>query len=601
MSLTLALQNALSGLNTSQAALQVISNNVANVNTEGYSRKITTPTSRVIDVTGAGVELSEISRVVDERLLLDMRRNLSSLGTAQTRASYYSRIQDQFGSPGDNSSISNTLTDFSTALQSLSATPESSTLQTQAVSAAVSVAKQLNKLSAEIQFMRLDADKEIAAKIQFVNGQLQIIADLNQKIERETALGQTVPELEDARDLALNKLSGMIEANYFKRSTGEVVVVLPDGRVLADKQAATLSHTPAGGMGPTISYAGGSIDGIWHNGVDFTNSIPGGEIKGLIEMRDSVLPNLQAEIDRLTEVLRNEINALHNAGTSLPAANSLTGTRSFTAPTTDTISTTAGVRIAVVDQAGNFVSYFDLAAGSYTVKDIEVAIDTNLAGFASSTSGVNSPLSIQATSATNGIAIVDLGDQTVTHTDGTTTYKGFSNYFGLNDLFVTAGNVQGDSPSGISQLIAVRGDIVSNHALFSRGALNSSTAAPLPLAGEPGIAPGDNSVIQKLADKFLEKLSFTPAGGLSLSNTTLAGYAAEILSANSVAASVVEDDVGFRTTLSQELSFRNSSISAVNLDEELSNMILYQNTYAATARIITMVDELFDILTNIVR
>ena len=601
MSLTLALQNALSGLNTSQAALQVISNNVANVNTEGYSRKVAAPTSRVIDGTGAGVELGEISRIVDERLLLDMRRNLSSLGTAQVRASYYSRIQDQFGNPGDNASISGTLTDLSTALQSLSATPESSTLQTQAVSAAVSVAKQLNKLSAEIQAMRLDADKEIATKIQFVNGQLQIIADLNQKIERATALGQTTPELEDARDRALNNLSSMIEARYFKRTTGEVVVVLPDGSVLADKTAAKLGHTPAGGMAPAISYAGGAIDGIWHNGVDVTNSIAGGEIKGLIEMRDSVLPNLQAEIDRLTEVLRNEINALHNAGTGLPAANSLTGTRSFTAPTTDTISTTAGVRIAVVDQAGNFVSYFDLAAGSYTVKDIEVAIDTNLAGFASSTTGVNGPLSIQATSATNGIAIVDLGDQTVTHTDGKTTYKGFSNYFGLNDLFVTAGNVQGDSPTGMSPLIEVRGDIVGNHALLSRGALNSSTATPLPLAGEPAVTRGDNSVIQKLADKFLERLSFTPAGGLSLSNTTLAGYAAEILSANSVAASVVEDDVGFRTTLSRELSFRSSSISGVNLDEELSNLILYQNTYTATARIISVIDELFDVLTDIVR
>ena len=224
--------------------------------------------------------------------------------------------------------------------------------------------------------------------------------------------------------------------------------------------------------------------------------------RGLIEARDQILPDLQAEIDRLTQVLRDELNAVHNAGTGLPPAGTLTGTRSFADPTTDTISFTANVRIAVVDQQGDFVSYFDLTAGSYTISDVMGQINVNLGSFANTTVSVDGPVAISATAATNGIAIVDLGTQTVTHTDGSTTFSGFTNYFGLNDLFVTPGNVQGDSDAGISVLIKIRDDIVSTPSRLSRGALDSNTTAPLPAAGESAVGPGDNSIIQQLADKF---------------------------------------------------------------------------------------------------
>ncbi len=601
MSLTIALQNALSGLSTSQTALQVISNNVVNVNTEGYSRKIVNPISRTLEGRGAGVELSDISRIVDERLLNDMRINLSSLGTARVLDSIYSRIQDQFGTPASNSSISGTLTNLSTAMQALAATPESSTLQSQTIRTAIAVAKQLNSMSTEVQALRLVADREITSKIQFINGQLDIIADLNVKIERELAVGQPTSEMEDIRDQALNELSNLIEFSQFKRATGAIVVVLSNGAILADKSTHPLSHTPAGAMGPQISYPGSGIGSISHNGKDITTAITGGELKGLIEARDQILPDLQAEIDRLTQVLRDELNAVHNAGTGLPPANTLTGTRTFADPTADTISFTADVRIAVVDQQGDFVSYFDLAAGSYTISNVMGQINLNLGSFANATVSANGPLAISATAATNGIAIVDLGTQTVTHTDGSTTFSGFSNYFGLNDLFVTPGNVQGDSNAGISALIKVRDDIVSTPSRLSRGALDSNTTAPLPAVGEAAVGSGDNSIIQQLADKFLEDLSFASAGGLALTPATLAGYGAEVLSANSVAAAVVQNDLAFRDTLSQEIAFRSQSISGVNLDEEMSNLILYQNTYKATARIITVIQDLFDVLQGILR
>lgn len=595
MSLTIALQNALSGLQTNEAMIQVISNNVTNANTEGYTRKVSQPNSVIVAGDGRGVEPGVLERVVDERLLADLRTTLAALGDAGAQEFYYSRILDQFGTLSSDSTLGAAITDMATAMQALVASPESSAHRNEVVSAAVALANQLNKMSQQIQTLRFDADRDISSKIELINSELEKVADLNSQIESGQALGSSTAELEDFRDQALMKLSKLIDIRTFKRTTGEIVVTLPDGRVLAGKVANLLSHTPAGALSADISYATGGITPILSGPVDITTLIKSGEIHGIIEARDTILPNLQLQIDKLTEVLRNEINQLHNDGTSLPPPNGLTGTRTFAQPATDTITLSAGVRIAVVDGSGKFAAHYDLAAGTYTIKQIETAINTNLSGFATAAAGTNGPFSLTASKSTNGIAIVDLGSQTVTHTDTTTTYSGFSNYLGLNDFFVTPTRVQGESTSGLSGFIKVRDDIVANPAFLARGALVSTTS-PTPKAGDPAVTLGDASVAQKIADKFFEDLQFAKSGNLPLTTTSLAGYASEILSTTAVSASAAERTATFKETLFQELSFRNESTSGVNVDEELRNMVLYENAYAATARVIQVADDLLEIL-----
>jgi len=598
MSLSIALQNALSGLQTNEAMIQVISNNVTNANVEGYTRKISQPTSLTLAGEGRGVEAANLTRVVDERLLADLRTTFAAFGAAQAQDFYYTRILDQFGTLANNTTLGSMITDLATAMQSLAVSPDSSAHRTQVVSAALELARQLNDMSQQIQTLRFDADRDITTKINVINGELEKIAELNAQIASAQALGGSSANLEDFRDQALNKLSELIDIRYFRRTSGEIVVTLPDGRVLADSVAHPLSHTPAGALSPDITYAGGGIGPILSGPNDITASIKSGELHGIIEARDTILPDLQAEIDKLTQMLRDEINALHNTGTSRPPPNTLTGTRTFAQPASDTITFSAAVRIAAVDADGNFVAHYDLAAGTYTVKQIETLINANLAGYATASISTNGPLSIAASNSANGIAIVDLSDQTVTHTDGATTYAGFSNYFGLNDLFVTPTRVQGDSIPGIAGMIQVRGDIVKDPALLARGALVSTTS-PAPKAGDLGVALGDASVAQNIADRFLAALAFSATGNLPLTATSLAGYASEILSTTAVSASSAAKTAMFKETLFHEILFRTESISGVNIDEELRNMVLFENAYAATARVIQVVDDLFDILLGI--
>ncbi len=600
MSLSVALSNALSGLQTSQSVIQVISNNVTNANTEGYTRKSADPVSRTILGIGQGVSASDISRVVDERLISSLRSTMSAEGSAKSLSYYYNEIINQFGTLTDNSSLGAKLSDLTTTLQNLAAAPESSVHRLGAINDAVAVAKKLNDLSARVQTLRHDADKEISNKVLVINGELQKIADLNTQIETAKAKGDPTADLEDLRDQAINTVSGLVDIRYFARTSGAVVVTLADGRTLADTRANTLSHSASSALSPDILYPGVGITPILLNGTDITTIVQSGELKGLIDARDSVLPNIQTEIDNLSLVLRDQINLLHNTGAGLPPANTLTGTRTFADPTTDTITTSAGVRIAVTDANGDFVAHYDLPAGTYTIDQIEAAIDTNLATFASSDNSAGGPLSISAIAPGNGIALIDLGTQNVLHTDGATTYSGFSNYFGLNDFFVTPGKVQGGSTTALSALIQVRSDIVNDPALLSRGAL-VATLTPVPVAGDTAIAIGDGTIIQAIADKFLDPLSFGAAGGLQLTTASLSGYASEILAVNAVGASEAEKTLQFNASLTQELSFRSQSISGVNIDEELQNLVVFENAYNATARIVQVVSDLFDVLNNLGR
>ena len=114
MTLSVALFNALSGLRLNQTALDVTAQNVANVNTDGYSRKVVQQEARVLGGMGAGVKVTKIARNVDEFVLKDMREALAQVNDSRTQDGFYQRIQNLFGSLDSDSSISAYVTELAT-------------------------------------------------------------------------------------------------------------------------------------------------------------------------------------------------------------------------------------------------------------------------------------------------------------------------------------------------------------------------------------------------------------------------------------------------------------------------------------------------------
>ena len=126
MSLTVALRAAQSGILGNQAAIGATAKNIANVHTEGYSRKIVNFENRVLAGAGAGVDLGAFTRSIDENLLKDLRREYSETNLLSSQNNYYERLQDLFGSLEDNNSISHVIGEFSQAAESLALSPDQS-------------------------------------------------------------------------------------------------------------------------------------------------------------------------------------------------------------------------------------------------------------------------------------------------------------------------------------------------------------------------------------------------------------------------------------------------------------------------------------------
>ncbi len=369
MSLTIAMQSAISGLNASQLALQVTSANVSNANTPGYTHKTLSNETRILDGLGAGVFTTLIARTVDLQLQQQMRLQSAGSNQYDTLNTYYQQMQNLFGNLQDNStSFVTAISAFENALQALGVTPEGVSQRTSVLNAAQNLTQQLANAGSQLQSMRGEADNQVSDAIKTVNDNLQNVDLINKQIARNKALNQPTGDLEDQRDNAIDKIAKEMDITYFTKGNGEVAIFTKNGRTLLDAQPQLLSHRPAANMSASVSHANGSVDGISLGGVDITSEIHTGEIGALIDLRDARIPALVSELDRLTGQLRDQMNAIHNEGTAFPPPNILTGGHQFVSG--DTLAAKGNIRIAVTDASGKYV---DDGGGSPDFGDIDLS------------------------------------------------------------------------------------------------------------------------------------------------------------------------------------------------------------------------------------
>lgn len=310
-----------------------------------------------------------------------------------------------------------------------------------------------------------------------------------------------------------------------------------------------------------------------------TTTTKSGRLSGLLNVRDGTLSKLADQIESLTDTMRTEFNRVHNTGSPFPARNTLTGTR-IVAPA-DTFEGTGKVRIAVLNKLGDLVAIpvdLDLAAlGSTTVNTLITTINATL-GSTATAAVVNNVLTITATNKDHSIAI----NENTSDVKGKT--KAFSHFFGLNDFFV------GDSAG----VFSVRADILADPGLISTGEL-SLTAVP----GKTALTVGNNRSILNLAGVSEKSFTFLAVGGLPAGTFTLGDYAGSIVGLNAVQAANANARATLQTSLFENLSHRAASQSGVNIDEEMANLIVFQNAFAASAQVMSTASEMFDLLLSL--
>lgn len=332
MSLTLGLNTALSGLLTNQRGLDVISQNVVNVNTPGYSRKVLNLESRVLLGRGAGVQEGTVTRMVDESLLKDIRRQSASLEQLRVEKEYYERIDDLFGEVGAETSIAHGISALREAFESLGTEINKPSVQWATSQAGLTVANQLNAMTDQLQAFRLSADHDLETTVTEINEKLLNIHDLNNKIVKHSATSTGTADLEDKRDTAIDELSKLIDIQYYRREDNSMIVFTTAGELLLDNQPQTVSYTANTAISPWMTAAGHNFNTISVAGgtTDLGSTIRGGKMRALLDFRDTKLVNLQANLDQVALQMRESVNQIHSRGTTLPMASSrFDGTRVF--------------------------------------------------------------------------------------------------------------------------------------------------------------------------------------------------------------------------------------------------------------------------------
>lgn len=588
MSLNGALTIATSGLQTTQRQIQVVSGNVSNANVEGYSRKTADPYSLIVGTANGGVDLNTVRREVDDFLVKEVRRAQSELSNLEAAAELHGRIQQLFGSLGSDSTLSSGLDRLKSALEAVAVEPESAAARSEVVAEAVELAQQFNRFSSETQKMRGDADKDIAHTVETANNRLREVRDLNEKIINARAVDDPTGELEDERDRALKELSEIMDIQTLDRVTGETVVMTKQGRMLVDSEVTALNFDITGNF--TVGTEGNPI--VLASGEELGPEI-GGKLGALLTGRDETLPDFQQDLDRLSAALRDEVNAVHNQGAGNPPATELTGSRILDNGAATVVAAQGEVRIALTDPASGEIAEvrtIDLA-GLGTVQDI---IDEIEAAFVDEDITVEVTDDDQLRITANGLGIVIDEDTSALGGDE----RGLSHFFGLNDLFRTPGvpmDGAGDPDQGAALSISVREDIVANPALLAAGRLIGEDA------GDIAVATGDGTVAQKLAGAFDASIDFAAGGNLDARSATLAGYAGDLLQFQAGETARLERQTDFQEGLRDELTFRAEAVSGVNIDEELTRLITLEQAFSASARVVSVVREMFDTLDAMAR
>lgn len=606
-SLNTALYIGTSGMQVSQSALATVSHNVVNANNVGYSRQIVTTSASSANGFGTGVQIDAIQRASDRFLTARVLTATSDANYANTASSYFSSLEQILSNSSATGGLQTVVGGFITSLNNLSADPSNSSLRRSAVQQAGVTATALNNTAADLKNTAITADNAITADLDSANQLLKDIYTLNTQIEQlqSTGNGAGNSDLLDARDQKIAQLSQDfgLQVNT-NTTTGAVRITTENGRKLVDDTGyVQLSRGTSGGAYRSIVAQNVQQDGTVSPSqlpID-TDELTTGSIKALVDVRDTTVPNLLAQVDQFTNTFKAAVNQLSSQGTSFPPTSTVSsGNTGILGTTGANLLTTPGftgisgstLNISVTNSLGNVVTTtvggtaITLAptppATTLSLSDIANIINNDPTIGNTALGGTNGVIAT-ATTDSNGKPYLSITsanpNNKVVLSNGTTGDA--VGTLGMNNLFTGTD----------ASTIAVRSDIATNPDLLPVARMRA----------DGGVSSTDGQNIVPLAALADTKLNFGSAGGLGAQNATGVSYLNTVASNLAVSVSAANDNATFTTNIQTQASDLATSVSGVNINEELSQMLIYQNSFQASARIISIVNDLMQTLINTIQ
>ncbi|MEJ2816324.1 flagellar hook-associated protein FlgK [Caulobacter sp. CCG-8] len=440
MSLNTILNVATSGMMASQTGLRVVSDNIANINTAGYVRKTIAQSNLVSNGMGVGVNIDAIKRATDKFMAAASLNGASDSGRTGAIATAMDNAQKLFGDPSATDNFFATLDDVYAAFSMAVDDPSSTLLRSSAVTKVEDFLGESKRITSSLSSQIKDTDNRIGADVDRVNDLLKQIDALNVDITRAKMAGADGTGSENVQSGLINELSTYMNIQVSDRANGGVMVRSGEGVTLAGNGPATIAYNQSG---PANGYL--TVVTANSGGQVMPLAVTNGEIQGLLQLRNTELPNLSDQLGEFVSRAAEEMNRASNAASSVPAPNSMTGKDLGLDANTAFANFTGKTTIAITDPNSAIVRRIDIdfGAGTMTVNgaagpafintNFLTQLNTALGGTATA-AFANGQLSLNTTAATNGIAIVD--DAT---TPSSKAGKGFSQFFGLNDIIRSDG------------------------------------------------------------------------------------------------------------------------------------------------------------------
>ncbi len=331
MGLSQALSTAMSGLRANQAALALVSSNVANAETPGYVRKTINQVQTAVG-SGAGVETAGVNRVLDDYIQSQLRTETSGASYASVRANFLSNLQGVYGDPDSSATIEAAFNSLTTALQALSTSPESQSARTGVLNAAQALAQQLNSTSQGIQALRNSAETGLTNAVSTANSALTQIAKINKQLQGYSSQDASTAALLDQRDQYITQISQLMDVRVVKGDGNQISVYTTSGvQLVGGADAAQLSFNTQGTVTPSSQWNAdpskstlGSISISYPNGgsIDLVSSgaIRSGSIAAYLELRDKTLVQAQDQVDQLAAAMASALSDKTTGGVAFPPA-----------------------------------------------------------------------------------------------------------------------------------------------------------------------------------------------------------------------------------------------------------------------------------------
>jgi flagellar hook-associated protein 1 FlgK len=440
MTLSSILNAAGSGISTSQTGLRVVSDNIANVNTPGYVRKIVDQVPLISNARGQGVGVLQVRRVTDVYLENALQNAMAVSGEAGTIAEVFDRAQSLFGDPSSDGSYFNRLDPVYSAFNAASASPGSSLQRSQIVSEMTGFLNDTSRIYNSLKDLQTEADSRLKAGVSTINDLLAGIESLNADIVRATMVNGDATGSQSVQRGMISELSKYMDIKVSTKANGATSIIGGDSLSLVGNGAAVLSYSP-----DTASFGDVVITAAGSGSVSLRDHISSGSMVGFQQSRDVELPGIMNQLSEYSSHAIEELNRAHNASSSVPAPQTLKGRNTglditsavtgFTGTTTVAVmsATDTIARSVAIDFSTMTMSVNGGAPSTFGASTFVADLNTALGGQATATffGGV---LSIGAASATTGIAIAD--SATV---PSAKAGKTFGHFFGLNDLVTSSG------------------------------------------------------------------------------------------------------------------------------------------------------------------